>query len=153
MNFEVTSVGPKAGRHSVSEEKDTGNRARDGRNCGRCRKAQPQILDAAGTKALFQSAHLVIPRLQERARCGLVRFAREPAPSCITSGATTPRPIAPGRRCAYWAMVSLVQPVNTLTKLPHSQWVHFEIEYELSGAATYNLRVLVRGQQEQHSTI
>jgi hypothetical protein len=33
----------------------------------------------------------------------------------------------------------LCSRVNTLTKLPHSQWVHFEIEYELSGAADLQL--------------
>jgi hypothetical protein len=32
--------------------------------------------------------------------------------------------------------------------LPHGQWVHFEIEYQL-GSTNYDLGVLVRGQQEQ----
>jgi hypothetical protein len=44
---------------------------------------------------------------------------------------------------------SLVAAGCTLTKLPHSQWVRFEIEHELGGKASYNLRVLVPGQQEQ----
>ncbi|HEX8235792.1 MAG TPA: right-handed parallel beta-helix repeat-containing protein [Abditibacteriaceae bacterium] len=44
---------------------------------------------------------------------------------------------------------SLLAAGRTLTKLPHGQWVHFEIDYELGGSTTYNLRIRVPGQQEQ----
>lgn len=146
-DFEVTPVGQKPDA-SVSEENETATvRVTDETSAGG--KRSLKFVDAPGQKHSFNPHIWYSPGFKSGRVVASFDLRVEPGAVMYHEWRDHASPYRAGPSLRVLGDGSLVAAGRTLTTLPHGQWVHFKIEYELGGAATYTLRVLVRGQQEQ----